>query len=299
MKKIFFIIISIMMLATSCRQKFQTTSSDQPIVDSSYYFECNDSYQHHIVLHKEPLRIISLSPSITEMLLLLNEEKRLIAITDYCPQEAALASIQRLGGLQNINIETLLALHPDLILYGSIVSKQDVEKMEKAGLIAMSIKEEKDIEGLFSALSILGQICRCDSVARTQITDLRQRLLQVASRQATHKKVYYVVGFGNGGDYTAPGNSHIDNIITLAGGINIGRSLTTWKISREYIFSENPDVIMIRQENYDAFIHTYPYTLLKAVKNHQVFPIRSEWIDIVSPHNIEAIELINSKIANI
>ena len=77
------------------------------------------------------------------------------------------------------------------------------------------------------------------------------------------------------GDFTAPQNSHIHEIITLAGGQNIGEKLNSWNISREYIFQSDPDIIVIRKEDANAFVHTQPYSNLRAVREGNVFPIES------------------------
>jgi len=113
---------------------------------------------------------------------------------------------------------------------------------------------------------------------------------------STVPSIYYVVSFGIAGDFTAPGNTHISEIIRLAGGRNIGDSLSTWNISREYLFAQNPDFIFVRTEELAHFVKTYPYTLLKAVKEHRVFPIESGWVDVVSPRNFLAVEEIKGRI---
>jgi iron complex transport system substrate-binding protein len=227
------------------------------------------------------------------MLLLLHEEKRLIGITDFCPKIPQLAHAKRIGGLYNLNVEALLTLKPDLILIGSIVTKADVDNMEKAGLKVLAIKEEQRISGLFDALTLLGKLLNCDSLAQKEVATMKERLTQLSDGQMPTKKVYYIAGFGSSGDYTAPKNSHIDEIITLAGGINVGHELTSWNISREYLFAQQPDLIFIRKEDYEAFMRTPPYTQLKAVQQKRVYPIESSWIDIVSPKNLDAIERIH------
>jgi iron complex transport system substrate-binding protein len=281
---------------TSCHQVHNSGNQNDAPEEISYFFEVYDSYNRPVKLDSEPQTIISISPSITEMLLLLHQEHRLAGITDFCPKEQQLAHVKRIGGLYNLNVESLLVLNPDLILIGSIVSKNDVDNMEKVGLKVMAIKEEKHIEGLFMALSLLGKLLNCDSIARHEIAAMRLRLEQLTDTQTSTKKVYYVAGFGNSGDYTAPKESHIDEIITLAGGINVGHNLTNWNISREYLFAQQPDLIFIRKEDYEAFIHTPPYTQLKAVQQQRVYPIESRWIDIVSPKNLDAIDFIHNKL---
>jgi len=262
----------------------------------------NDSYNREIRLDKEPEKIISLSPGITEMLFMLHAEEKLIGISDYCNFPEATQYINKLGGLQNINIETIISLQPDIVLIGSIIPKKEVEKMEKSGITVIALKQEEKLEGIPEALRILGKIVNnskyADSLAVYYYDLLESYKSNHITKYANNRKptVYYVVSFGAAGDFTAPANSHINEIIQLAGGRNIGDSLSTWNISREYLFSQNPDIIFIRPEELPYFLKTYPYYLLEAVKKGRVYSIESGWIDVVAPRNFLAIEEIKEKI---
>ena len=199
--------------------------------------------------------------------------------------------------MQNINVESLVALNPDVVLIGSIVTRQDVEKMEKAGLKVIVIREETKLEGLCDALEAIGKLLDKNESAAEKIEQIHARLDSVKNQidtTITPKKVYYVVGFGEQGDFTAPQNSHIHEIITAAGGDNIGKNLTSWCVSREFLFESDPDIILIRKEDLEVYCKTKPYTSLRAVKEGHVYPIESGWIDIVSPRNILAIQYINN-----
>lgn len=74
--------------------------------------------------------------------------------------------------------------------------------------------------------------------------------------------------------------------------------LSSWSVSREFLFKENPDLIFVRKEDFEYFTTTYPYSELKAVKNNHTYPIESGWIDVISPRNILAIQEIHNKIKN-
>ena len=311
--------------------------------DKAGTFLClSDSYNREIKLDKEPEKIISLSPGITEMLFLLNAEDKLIGISDYCDYPEETQYIRKVGGLQNINIENIISLQPDVVLIGSIIPKNEVDKLEKSGITVIAIKQEEKLEGMLDALKMLGQIVnneRCaDSLGlyyrnlleeyRTCVTRYTLQALHVTNNteskrclkpqtsnltphtshltphtahltpHTSHRKptVYYAVSFGAAGDFTAPANSHINEIIEYAGGRNIGENLTTWNISREYLFTQNPDIIFIRTEDLPYFVKTYPYTLLDAVKEGRVYPIESGWIDVISPRNFWAIEVMKENI---
>jgi iron complex transport system substrate-binding protein len=270
--------------------------------DQAGTFLCiTDSYNREVKLDKAPEKIISLSPGITEMLFLLNAENKLIGISDYCNYPEETQHIKKVGGLQNINIETIIALQPDVVLIGSIIPKNEVDKLEKSGVTVIAIKEEEKLEGMLNAIHILGQI-----VDNTQCADslvaFYSKLLDEYKNSIANAfipTVYYVVNFGAGGDFTAPGNSHINEIIQLAGGRNIGDSLSTWNVSREYLFTQNPALIFVRTEDLEHFKNTYPYSLLKAVKENRVYPIESGWMDVISPRNFLAIEEIKSKVKRV
>ena len=267
-----------------------------------------DSYQREIKLDKAPEKIISLSPAITEMLFLLGAEDKLIGISEYCNYPEETQQIRKVGGLQNINIETIISLQPDVVLIGSIITKKEVDKLEKSGITVIAMKQEEKLEGMLEVLRVLGQIVDNEQCADSLVGYYGSKLEEyrrecffntegTKNAQRAQRSIYYVVSFGAAGDYTAPANSHIHDIIELAGGRNIGESLTTWNISREYLFAQNPDLIFVRTEELPHFMKTYPYNLLKAVQENRVYPIESGWMDVISPRNFLAIEEIKGKIA--
>lgn len=290
MKRIALILSILLLFGTACQSPKRA--------DSGNLREMTDSYGRTVTFSQSPQRIISLSPPITEAIFLLGCEDKLVGISDFCNYPPETEKIAHVGGMQNINIENLLSLQPDLVLIGSIVSKENVDKIEQAGIPVFTIRFETSIEDIYPMLEILGTILGKEELAEQRIAAMKQRIAQVQQQDSTERRpsVYYVVGFGKAGDFTAPGHSHINEIITLAGGDNVGKDLTTWSVSREYLFEADPDIIIVRQEDRDAFMSTYPYTQLSAVKNGKVYPIESGWIDNVSPRNIQAIEWLKGKI---
>ena len=290
MKKIGFIFV-IILVSISCTKKEPATVT--------CFFQGKDSYGREVKIEKEPQRIVSLSPAITEITFLLKEESKLVGVTDFCTYPPQTEKLPKVGKLLNINTESILQLKPDLVIISSVVSKKDVEKMERAGLTVYAIKDEQHLTDLTHTIAILGELLNRKSEATQLIQSYNAEIEEYGGQQSAKKpSVYYVVGFGDGGDFTAPGTSFIQDIITLAGGRNIAEPLETWNISREYLFAQDPDYIFIREEDCARFCRTEPYTRLKAVKNGHVFPINSGWIDILSPRNLQAVKLIHEKIEN-
>ena len=260
------------------------------------FFTWEDSYNRHIELTKAPERIVSISPAITEVMFLVGAQDKLVGISDFCMYPPETSKIAKIGGMHNINFELLLSLHPDAVLIGSMISKKDVDAIEKMGIPVICIVEETSMEGMADMMEVIGRITQCEQKANTEASRWRNEIKGMRQENAQDttikKKVYYVVGFGDAGDFTAPKNTHINEIIELAGCENVGKSLTSWSISREVLFEANPDIVLIRKEDKDAFCAQFPYNLLPAVKENRVYPIESGWIDIVSPRNIKAVDMI-------
>ncbi len=260
------------------------------------FFEWTDSYGRQVRLNIEPHRLVSLSPAITEIFYLIGADDKLVGVSDFCTYPEAARRLPKLGGMQNINMEALLALRPDAVLIGSIVSQKDVQTIERMNIPVIAIKEEQNIEGMADIMKIIGRITGCEEQADKAAADWLLRVDRLKTQNDSlgtqAHTVYYVVGFGDAGDFTAPRNSHISEIIALAGCRNVGDALQGWNVSREFLFESDPDIILVRKEDQQAFCSQYPYTLLTAVKKHRVYPVESGWIDIVSPRNLQAVELL-------
>lgn len=292
LQKLLPVIAGIFLLFFACKGKIENPPAKP-------FFTWTDSYGREVVLEKVPQRIISLSPGITEMIFMLNSEDKLVGISDFCKYPPETEKITKVGGMLNFSVEHLASLSPDVVIIGSIVRKEDVEKIESMGIPVIAIKEEQKIEGIYDALTILGDMLDKKEKAVTEVSALQEKMANinnVVAKKSHTPSIYYVVGYDDAGDFTAPANSHIHEILTLAGGRNIGAELKGWSISREFLFQQNPDYVLIRKEDVEHFCKTYPYNKLPAIINGNIIPIESGWIDIVSPRNILAIEYIHEKL---
>ena len=259
------------------------------------FFTWEDSYHRPIELKEAPQRIVSISPAITEVMFLVGAQEKLVGISDFCKYPPETEKITKVGGMHNINFEVLLSLHPDVVLIGSMVSQKDVDAIEQMGIPVVCIVEESSLEGMSEMMEVIGRITQCEEKGNAEAAQWREKIAERkthAPAPENRKCVYYVVGFGDGGDFTAPKNTHIQEIIELAGARNAGDSLTGWNISREYLFKVDPDIILVRREDSAAFVSRHPYTQLNAVKGGSVYGIESGWIDVVSLRNMNAVDYI-------
>ena len=297
MKHLSHLLLALLLLLSACHQA-GTDGTRQP-ADSLVF---TDDYQRTVTIAAQPQRIVSASPAITEIIFALGAQDRLVGRTDYCLYPAQTQQIESIGGIANLNIEKVIALQPDLVVASSLIPQKSIDHIAAMGIPMVCLTEQPRFEALYATISRIGQLLGLDQRADSLNASLQQRLQQLQSTlphtdSLSRPSVYYVVGYGKAGNFTAGGNTFIDHIITLAGGRNIAHHIEGWSFSLEALLQADPDFIIIRSSDADAFCRTAPYNQLRAVRQHHVIPIDSGTIDLQVPRNIDAIEYIAAKIS--
>ena len=171
------------------------------------------------------------------------------------------------------------------------------------GVPIVCVIEKQNFEGLYENISKIGQLVGREQAADSLNRQLRKQAAEVAeemrlkNQQNEPKSVYYVVGFGPSGNFTAGGNSFINEIISIAGGRNVAADITGWSYSLEALMQADPDYIMIRREDSATFCTTPPYNRLTAIKKNHIIAIESGTIDLQVPRNIDAIRFISQQLS--
>ena len=293
MKRIPILIICLTLVASLCSCKQQEQGNKEP---QSYTF--TDDYGREVKVPSSPTRIVSVSHSVTEIMFALGAGDLLVGRTDFCTYPPEVEKIPSIGGITNMNIEQILSLQPELVLSSSMVQQKNVQQLEKMGVPFVSIIEKQQFDGLFGNIDKIGQLVdrkeAADSLNRLLHKQL-DKVLDSLGEIVNPKTAYYVVGFGAGGNYTAGGNTFINDIITMAGGKNIASDVDGWSYSLETLMQKDPEFIIIRTEDSATFCKTQPYNRLSAVKKGNIITIESGKLDIQGPRNIEAIKILAAR----
>ncbi len=181
--------------------------------------ELSDASGRTLVLRRPPVRILSLVPSATRILVALGAEDRLVGRTDY----DSLAALQRLpsvgGGLQP-SMETILALQPDLvILFSGESDRATGGRLEASHIPQFGVRPDRlaDARGLILNLGrMVGEDRSADSIVARIDTTLAVIQRRVAGLPRV--RVAYILG-GNPPWVAGPG-TFIDDLLTAAGGEN-------------------------------------------------------------------------------
>ncbi|MGX8713245.1 MAG: ABC transporter substrate-binding protein [bacterium] len=290
----------IALLVTACGQ------SHNNAITQSQNDTVTDDYGRTVVIPTHPQRVVSLSPAVTEIMFSLGAGDLLVGRTDFCVYPDEAMDIPSIGGISNLNIESILSLNPDLVISGSMVGKKATDQMDQMGTPMVCVIEKPRFEALYDNIVAIGHLVGKEKEADSLNALLRYRVnalvdsttVTQSHTNAITPKVYYVVGFGAGGNFTAGGNTFINDIIRMAGGRNIAEDIDGWSYSLEALMKEDPDYIIVRREDSAAFCDMKPYNRLSAVRNGHVIGIVSGTLDLQVPRNIDAILYLRQRMNN-
>lgn len=289
MKKIYLLLLPLLVACSS-----HTTTQNNTATFT-------DDYGRTVAVPTAPQRVVSLSPAVTEIIFALGADSILVGRTDFCLYPPAAASIPSIGGISNLGIENILAQQPDLVISGSMIPRKATDQMEALGVPMVCVIEKPHFEALYDNIRTIGHLVGREQEADSLIALLQQRMkLEIITQEPQNQSnnlpsIYYVVGFGAGGNFTAGGNTFINDIISLAGGRNIAADIEGWSYSLEALMDADPDFIIVRREDSAAFCSSKPYNKLSAVKNGNVIGIVSGTLDLQVPRNIDAVIYLRNR----
>lgn len=294
-------LLAVVMMVTlaACGNTNNNGNKDNKNIEASvtkYPYTAKDSNGKEVVIEKEPERIISVAPNVTELIYALGKGDKLLGRTDYCDYPSEAKNVQSIGSLTNPNVEKIIELKPDVVIASTHFKDDVAKKLEALGIKIIVLYNAEDFNGVYDIIDTLGKIVNAQDKAKTLVSTMQKKIEEVKAKVEGQKmpKVYFVVGFGKDGDYTATGDTFMGQIIQMAGGTNIAKDATGWKYSLEKIIENDPEYIVI-SKNYDMkaqFIKTAGYKELSAVKNNKVIEIDDNLLNRQGPRLAEGVEAL-------
>jgi iron complex transport system substrate-binding protein len=262
-----------------------------------------DGLNRTVKLPGAPRRIVSLAPSNTEILYAVGAGKQVVgrdSFSDYPPDAKSLKDIGGSNG--KYDTEAIVALHPDLVLAGEINTPELVSSLQQLGLTVYYLPNPTTLEGMFANLETVGQLTGHSSQAGTLVKSLQARVAVVDARIMPLNyapTVYYELDATDPTKpYTAGPGTFVDLLMARAGGVNIGKGLTSqWaQISLEQLVVSDPTIIILGDSAYgttSAAVKQRPgWSGLAAVKNGQIYPFDDNLVSRPGPRLVDGLEAL-------
>lgn len=256
-----------------------------------------DALGRSVTLKQRPERIVSLAPSLTEILYYLGLGDRVAGVTrfSYYPPEAAYKP--KVGTYINLNVERIISLNPDLAIGTADGNKPYIVKLLEQAGIPVYIVNPRNVRDVIGTVAVLGRLCGVSKKAEDLANVLSRRIDRILDRTASLRRPTVFLQINIKPIMTVNRNTFHHDVIRLAGGENMAKDApyNYPRISIEEVIRKKPEIIIISSmERGGRFEQArkewQKWPVIPAVMDKRVYLVDSDLLDRPSPRIVNGLE---------
>ncbi len=261
--------------------------------------QVTDQLGRQVILSDDPQRVVSLAPSITEIVFALGEEHRLKGATRFSDFPPEATSLPRVGSYIQLDLEKIVALKPDLcIAIKDGNPRQTVVRLKSLG-VPVYVVDPRNLEAVTETIIEIGDLLNATENAKDLVNNMRLRINRVKSavEKISHRPgVFFQIGISP--IVSVGTNTFIHELIVLAGGNNLAEGPIPYpRFSREQVLSLAPEIFIItsmsRGEVFERVkIEWSRWSEMPAIKNRRIFLVDSNLFDRPTPRLVDGLEVL-------
>ena len=210
-------------------------------------FTVTDMSGREITFDKPVERAVALTASDCEIIFALGAGDILVGRGEYCDYPAEVFEIPSVQSGYDTNIEQIIDLEPEVLFMSTMAqTEEQVAQLENAG-IEVVVSDAQDIEGTYTAISMIGEILGKTEEANEVIDGMKAVFEEIqANKLDGTKTIYFEVSPLQWGLWTAGTSSFMSEIAEMMGLRNCFDDISdSWAaISEEQVLERNPDFIL-------------------------------------------------------
>lgn len=258
-----------------------------------------DQVGRRVDIPAPPQRIVSLMPSITEIVFALGAGHRVKGVTLYSNEPPAAAELPKVGSYVHPDVEKIVSLKPDLCLAVRDGNPRHiVDKITGLGIPVYTI-DPRNLAEIMESVMLLAEVLDSEEQARAIVEQIQVKINSAAGRvaqAATRPRVFFQIDASP--LVSAGSNTFIDQLITQAGGVNLAAGPTAYpRYSWEDILLMQPEVVIIAsmaggysEEELKAAWRRWPE--LPAVRDNRLYVVNADLFDRPTPRLADGLELL-------
>lgn len=258
-------------------------------------FQIKDRAENDITVPAKIDKIISLSPSITEILIDIGESEKIIALDSYSKEifeennnnKENNKEISNLAVLDMLNpdAEKIISLKPDIIFvnnFSVFSGKSAVDTIKDLGFSVAVIPNGETLIGIEEDIYFLGKVLKLENKAKEIVFEMKtniEKIKSIGDKITNKKTVYFEIG-AMPNLYSFGENVYLNEMINIIGAKNIFEDKNSWiAVSEENILSKNPDIIFTSVDYIDnpvdEILNRKGWKNINAIKNKEVYFVSS------------------------
>jgi len=250
-------------------------------------------------------RIISIAPATTEILFSLGLDDEIVGVTTFCNYPEETQNKERVGTFSQPGIERILSLRPDIVFATGLEQASVVDKLRKVGL-KVYVSDPASFKELFRSIREIAKLIHREQEADSLIGQMESRIKRINDKVKLipqEKRLSVFIEIGIDPLMSAGKGSFIDELITLAGGINIASDLSRSYsyFSSEQVLRRNPDCIILgymdKEWDKAEVKDRLGWENISAVKNNRIYSdIDPNLFFRPGPRLVEGLEVIYERL---
>ncbi|MEI6458845.1 MAG: cobalamin-binding protein [Pseudomonadota bacterium] len=249
-----------------------------------------------------PQRIVTLAPHLTELVFAAGAGDRIVGTLDTSDYPAAARRIPRIGDVQHIDAERLLALQPDLVLeWGDGQPASEHALITRLHVSSLAL-EQHALEDVPASLERLGRLFGTAPIADAEAARWRRELAALRNRYsgARHLRVFWQV-------WSAPlftlGGHHVaTEMLQVCGADNIfaEQTLSAVAVDEEAVLARHPDVLVLTgtvAENADWLRRWNARVPPVALRTGAVIALDPDLVNRTGPRLLQGTQLLCERLA--
>lgn len=300
-EKVLLIVLgTLMVLSSACHRRAANVADTTKPIPMRIV---RDDLDREILVPTKITRVVSTAPSVTEMIFAAGGGDRLVGVTTFCnyPEEAK--SIAKIGDTMNPNMESIVALKPDVVFVSTASQIEAFTKTLQQNGIAVYVMDPTSLEDIFFDLKKLCDLLDSGDTSKRLLDELHERELRVCDRFATCsfadvggprvRMIPVFVQISKEPLFTIGRGSFLNDLISEAGGRSVTETVATSypKLSKETALALNPEVIILSASD-DNREPNEVFRNSPAVKNGRVYRIDADLMSRPGPRLVDALEQI-------
>jgi iron complex transport system substrate-binding protein len=300
MVKVLVLLVLVFAMLPACRTN---TPVDPKPETSGPMRVVTDDLGRSLMIPVKITRAVSLAPNLTENIFAVGAGDRLVGVTTFCNYPEAAKSIAKVGDTMSPNMETIVALKPDVVFVSTASQIETFAKTLSDNGIAVYVTNPNSLADVTKNLKKLGEIFETEEATRRLLKTLLDREMKICGQFVTCssvdlggplvKMVPVFVQISKEPLFTIGSGSFLNDLISEAGGRSVTEQVESAypKLSKETASALNPDVIILS----DSEDNREPNEVFKnspAVKNGRVYKINADILSRPGPRLVDALEQI-------
>lgn len=280
---------------TSCRQSNVVSENNAANTAVSPMRVVTDDLGRTVTIPVKVTRVVSLAPNLTENIFAVGAGDRLVGVTTFCNYPEQAKSIAKIGDTMTPNMESIIALKPDIVFVSTASQIEAFMKTLEANGIAVYVTNPTSLDQVFKDLQQLGDLFETQDAASKLITDLQRRILSASlpPEYEIEARPRVFVQISKEPLFTIGKQSFLTELIARVDGQSVTENVETAypKLSKERASVMNPEVIIL-SDSEDNMEPNEAFKNSPAVKNGRVYKINADILSRPGPRLVDALEQI-------